>query len=673
MAETTTRIYELQVKLAQDSLAQLKKLQSSTGAIEKQISAMTNAVQGFALALLPALSVGALTAFVNKSIDAAAALDDLSEKTGASVENLSVLQQVARISGTDMGVVEDFLVKLNKALHESDEEGKAGAAALKAVGLSVAELRAMDPADAMKQVALAFNQFADSGAKTAAIMALTGKSAQEALPFMRDLATEQGVTAKVTKEQAAAAEELQKSMRRLENSWIEGAQALARELIPMLQKATDEMQKGIQISGGFWRSLFEFGTINPFKNPQENIKSLNERLEKNQQLMAKAISQGRAGVIPAYEAQNAAIKRQIEFLKMQSQEQALALLPPHQRRDTRGMETGDKELDFRKPGSGDAARKAAEEARKEAERQRREREEGIRSLVESIDLQIAAERELGLALNDGKSGTEAMRIEEEKRKRTLDELTGAAGVVKLIELTTLLDEAYFNGEITLQMYENGLDRINRITRETTKTTSDMERMLETLADKVDGYAKSISDSLVDFASGADDAKKSFSDMATSILRDLAKMATQMLLIEPLMAGFKGWIKGGAGGMLTPSALGGVYNSASLSRYSGGVYDSPRLFKFAQGAGVFAEAGPEAIMPLKRGADGSLGVDASGSGVIVNVYNESKAEVTTQTRSDVNGRRIIELMVKDAVSAGFRSGAFDGVMGTTYGLNRQGAR
>jgi hypothetical protein len=31
------------------------------------------------------------------------------------------------------------------------------------------------------------------------------------------------------------------------------------------------------------------------------------------------------------------------------------------------------------------------------------------------------------------------------------------------------------------------------------------------------------------------------------------------------------------------------------------------------------------------------------------------------------------MVKDAVSAGFRSGAFDGVMGTTYGLNRQGAR
>jgi phage-related minor tail protein len=115
------------------------------------------------------------------------------------------------------------------------------------------------------------------------------------------------------------------------------------------------------------------------------------------------------------------------------------------------------------------------------------------------------------------------------------------------------------------------------------------------------------------------------------------------------------------------------SSPSLSRYSGGVYDSPRVFTYAKGAGVFAEAGPEAIMPLTRGPDGSLGVDASGSGVVVNVYNESKAEVTTQTRNDVNGRRVIELMVKDAVSAGFRSGAFDGVMGSTYGLNRQGAR
>jgi phage-related minor tail protein len=103
-----------------------------------------------------------------------------------------------------------------------------------------------------------------------------------------------------------------------------------------------------------------------------------------------------------------------------------------------------------------------------------------------------------------------------------------------------------------------------------------------------------------------------------------------------------------------------------------VYDSPRAFTFAKG-GVFAEAGPEAIMPLSRGPDGSLGVDASGAGVTVNVYNETRAQVETKSSRDVNGNRMIEIMVRDAVASGFRSGAFDGVMGATYGLNRQGAR
>ncbi|WP_440863207.1 phage tail tape measure protein [Symbiopectobacterium purcellii] len=59
----------------------------------------------------------------------------------------------------------------------------------------------------------------------------------------------------------------------------------------------------------------------------------------------------------------------------------------------------------------------------------------------------------------------------------------------------------------------------------------------------------------------------------------------------------------------PNAKGGVYDSPSLSAYSGGVYSTPQLFAFAKGAGVFAEAGPEAIMPLTRAANGSLGVRA----------------------------------------------------------------
>ncbi|QMR79215.1 phage tail tape measure protein [Enterobacter sp. RHBSTW-00175] len=68
----------------------------------------------------------------------------------------------------------------------------------------------------------------------------------------------------------------------------------------------------------------------------------------------------------------------------------------------------------------------------------------------------------------------------------------------------------------------------------------------------------------------------------------------------------------AGANFTLNAKGNVYDSPSLSAYSNGVFQTPQLFAFAKGAGVFAEAGPEAIMPLTRAADGSLGVRAVGT-------------------------------------------------------------
>lgn len=59
---------------------------------------------------------------------------------------------------------------------------------------------------------------------------------------------------------------------------------------------------------------------------------------------------------------------------------------------------------------------------------------------------------------------------------------------------------------------------------------------------------------------------------------------------------------------------GVQKFAKGGAFTNGVYNSPTLFKFAKGGafGVMAEAGPEAVMPLKRGSDGSLGVQVQAS-------------------------------------------------------------
>ncbi|HTM76560.1 MAG TPA: phage tail length tape measure family protein [Devosia sp.] len=61
-----------------------------------------------------------------------------------------------------------------------------------------------------------------------------------------------------------------------------------------------------------------------------------------------------------------------------------------------------------------------------------------------------------------------------------------------------------------------------------------------------------------------------------------------------------------------NAKGAVYNSPSLSAFSGQIVDQPTMFAFARGAGVMGEAGPEAIIPLQRTADGELGVRMTNS-------------------------------------------------------------
>ncbi|HGS7996344.1 TPA: phage tail tape measure protein [Pseudomonas aeruginosa] len=110
-------------------------------------------------------------------------------------------------------------------------------------------------------------------------------------------------------------------------------------------------------------------------------------------------------------------------------------------------------------------------------------------------------------------------------------------------------------------------------------------------------------------------KASFRSLTTSVLSDLARIAQNKFITSLIssMSGSSNGVISAIGSYFTANAKGGVYSSPSLSTFSNGVYNSPQFFAFAKGAGVFGEAGPEAIMPLTRAADGSLGVRAIGSG------------------------------------------------------------
>lgn len=95
------------------------------------------------------------------------------------------------------------------------------------------------------------------------------------------------------------------------------------------------------------------------------------------------------------------------------------------------------------------------------------------------------------------------------------------------------------------------------------------------------------------------------------------------------------------------AKGGVFTNT--------VVNQATPFAFASGGafGVMGEAGPEAVMPLHRGPDGSLGVKMNGGGggdtiVAVNINNNSNSKITTQERQTAGGLEL-DVMIDQVVS------------------------
>ncbi|EPU4813890.1 phage tail tape measure protein [Klebsiella aerogenes] len=141
----------------------------------------------------------------------------------------------------------------------------------------------------------------------------------------------------------------------------------------------------------------------------------------------------------------------------------------------------------------------------------------------------------------------------------------------------------------------------------------------------------------------------FSSLTQAVIKNLIDMAAQALVTSSIMqtimgvvgigSSIAGGAASGAAGASTGTAIqnagssfqfnakGGVYDSPSLSAYSNQVHDTPQFFAFAKGAGVFGEAGPEAIMPLTRAGDGSLGVRAVGGGQNASTSEGPKVWIT----------------------------------------------
>lgn len=156
----------------------------------------------------------------------------------------------------------------------------------------------------------------------------------------------------------------------------------------------------------------------------------------------------------------------------------------------------------------------------------------------------------------------------------------------------------------------------------------------------DGVKSSLDGAFSNVTSMLEGNKVSWKSWGISVLQIIEKVALQMAVVSAMGDGSSGsgifgsligsvgsFFGGGAGASASTgtavssygsnfqfNAKGGVYDSPSLSAFSNGIVRNPTMFAFAKGgAGIMGEAGPEAIMPLTRAPDGSLGVRAVGGG------------------------------------------------------------
>lgn len=136
--------------------------------------------------------------------------------------------------------------------------------------------------------------------------------------------------------------------------------------------------------------------------------------------------------------------------------------------------------------------------------------------------------------------------------------------------------------------------------------------------------------------------RSLSDVFSGLAQSMAKTAYGAAM-KPVSDHFGGLLAQGLNSVvsgLMPYADGAPFSQGRVMPFAkGGVIASPTTFPMRGATGLMGEAGPEAIMPLTRGADGSLGVRAQGGAapqVTINIatpdvagFQKSKGQIAAQ--------------------------------------------
>jgi phage-related minor tail protein len=338
------------------------------------------------------------------------------------------------------------------------------------------------------------------------------------------------------------------------------------------------------------------------------------------------------------------------------------------------------------------------------------------SWVQGIQKATKAQRELEVATKEyelalerlRQGNTSTVKAEEEAKKelekaydKDIDRISKQFEALEKLRQQRLKEADSLRAATNpLQAYTIALEKARVLLNDNIISQNEFNNAVyraETVLANSNKLVNGLGDALSNAFAGAIIGGKSFSQVMNGLAQDIQAAIIKIMIIEPLIRQLKlsmvtsGLFSFGPGSSPTPAAMGptpgyeGLYlagtaaNGKVLSNNrmtpfaDGGIVNGPTVFPMANGAGLMGEAGPEAIMPLKRGADGKLGVSGGGGGTVVNVYNQSGAETEVQESTGADGGRQIDIYIKQAVERMISTGGIDKTMQSTYGLNRVGRR
>jgi lambda family phage tail tape measure protein len=201
----------------------------------------------------------------------------------------------------------------------------------------------------------------------------------------------------------------------------------------------------------------------------------------------------------------------------------------------------------------------------------------------------------------------------------------------------LLDTALANGLVSQQRYNELLGRAQDMYGQAMQGAYDYMNALESVNNRA---MRSMEDAIMGVVDGSQSASDAFRNMGQQILNE----AMRLLVVRPLMESLFGG-GGGTGGLIgnliggafvAPNATGNAFMGGNVVPFAdGGVVSAPTLFPMrGSQTGLMGEAGPEAIMPLKRTKSGKLGVAMEGGGAQAPVFNMSYSFQGGVTQADL---------------------------------------